>query len=94
MLTQELTPLLHGAKPPRRGRPPGAQAQVVRDTHFLGIHHFAFVSSSLLGQDLREAFNRNLAWRQTTTDLRSIQNQRVTLLKSIIGHLAKGSPLI
>src|SRR5450756_1550188 len=84
MLTQELTPLFHSAEPRRRGRPPGSRAQVVRDTRSLGIHHFAFVRSSLLGLDLREAFNRYLAWSETTTDLRYIQNRRNALLKHII----------
>lgn len=77
-------PLLHATAPPRRGRPPGARAQVVRDTRSLGIHHFAFVRSSLLGLDLRDAFTRYLAWSETTTDLRYIQNRRDALLKHII----------
>jgi site-specific recombinase XerD len=79
-----ITPLFHSAAPARRGRPPGAKAQVVRDTRSLGIHHFAFVRSSLLGLDLREAFTRYLAWSETTTDLRYIQNRRDALLKHII----------
>ena len=54
-------PLLHAAAPPRRGRPPGSRAQVVRDTRSLGIHHFAFVRSSLLGLDLRYIQNRRNA---------------------------------
>ncbi|HAL40208.1 MAG TPA: hypothetical protein DCP03_19740 [Polaromonas sp.] len=76
--------LLHAAAAPRRGRPPGSKAQVVRDTRSLGIHHFAFVRSSLLGLDLRDAFKRYLAWSETTTDLRYIQNRRDALLKHII----------
>lgn len=78
-------PLFHSAPPPRRrGRPPGAKAQVVRDPRALGIHHFAFVRSSLLGLDLRDAFDRYLAWSETTTDLRYVQNRRDALLKHII----------
>jgi len=80
----QLDPLFHGAPNRKRGRPPGSRAQVVRDTRSLGIHHFAFVRSSLLGLDLREAFNRYLAWSETTTDLRYIQNRRNALLKHII----------
>lgn len=57
---------------------------VVNDVRSLGIHHFAFVRSSLLGLDLRVAFTRYLAWSETTTDLRYIQNRRDTLLKRII----------
>lgn len=80
-----MTPLFHNAAPLRKlGRPPGAKARVVRDTRSLGIHHFAFVRSSLLGLDLRDAFNRYLAWSETTTDLRYIQNRRDALLKHII----------
>ena len=70
--------------PKRRGRPPGATAQVVRDPRSLGVHHFAFVRASLYGVDLREAFLRYLAWSETTTDLRYIQNRRDALLKNII----------
>ncbi len=70
--------------PKRRGRPPGATAQVVRDPRSLGVHHFAFVRASLYGVDLREAFMRYLAWSETTTDLRYIQNRRDALLKNII----------
>ena len=78
-------PLLHSDPPPaRRGRPPGAKAAVVRDAGSLGIHHFAFVRSSLLGLDLRASFERYLAWSETTTDLRYIQNRREALLKQII----------
>ena len=63
------TPLFHSATPARRGRPPGARAAVVRDARALGIHHFAFIRSSLLGLDLREAFTNYLAWSATTTDV-------------------------
>jgi site-specific recombinase XerD len=78
------TPLFHSPASVRRGRPPGAKASVVLDPRTLGIHHFAFVRSSLLGLDLREAFDRYLAWSETTTDLRYVQNRRDALLKQII----------
>ena len=77
-------PLFHAASPRKPGRPLGSKAVVVQDVRSLGIHHFAFVRSSLLGLDLREAFNRYLAWSETTTDLRYIQNRRDALLKHII----------
>ncbi|MBK7424636.1 MAG: hypothetical protein IPJ48_16970 [Propionivibrio sp.] len=48
------------------------------------MHHFAFVRASLYGVDLREAFMRYLAWSETTTDLRYIQNRRDALLQNII----------
>src|SRR5450830_1230120 len=90
MLTQELTPLFHSAEPRRRGRPPGSRAQVVRDARALGIHHFAFVRSSLLGLDLRDAFKRYLAWSETTSDLRYVQSRRGALL----GHIIEAGRLL
>jgi site-specific recombinase XerD len=78
------SPLFHQARSRKPGRPVGSKAQVVRDARSLGIHHFAFVRSSLLGLDLREAFARYLAWGEPTTDLRYIQNRRDALLKHII----------
>jgi aromatic ring-cleaving dioxygenase len=42
------------------------------------------VRSSLLGLDLAESFARYLAWAETTTDLRYVQNRREALLKRII----------
>lgn len=78
-------PLFHSAPPPaRRGRPPGAKAAVVRDQRALGVHHFAFVRSSLLGVDLKDAFARYLAWGEPTTDFRYVQNRRDELLQRII----------
>ena len=75
---------LHSAPSRKPGRPMGSKAQVILDARSLGIHHFAFVRSSLLGLDLREAFERYLAWSETTTDLRYVQNRRDGLLKHII----------
>ena len=66
------------------GRPLGAKAKVIREVRALGVHHFAFVRSSLLGLDLAESFERYLAWSETTTDLRYVQNRRDALLKQII----------
>ena len=83
-MTPNAEPLFHRAASRKPGRPVGSKAQVVRDGRSLGIHHFAFVRSSLLGLDLRDAFDRYLAWGETTTDLRYIQNRRDALLKQII----------
>lgn len=71
---------------PRRkpGRPKGSKGRVLQEARVLGVHHFAFVRSSLLGLDLAEAFNRYLAWGETTTDLRHVQHRRDALLKHII----------
>ena len=76
--------LFSAAAPARRGRPPGSRALVVRDARSLGVHHFAFVRSSILGLDLADSFQRYLAWSETTTDLRYVQNRREALLKRII----------
>lgn len=82
---------------PRRkpGRPKGARAQVVRDPRILGVHHFAFVRSSLLGLDLAEAFDRYLAWGEPTSDFRFVQNRRDALLAAIVDagrHLSASQP--
>jgi site-specific recombinase XerD len=50
----------------------------------LGVHHFAFVRSSLLGLDLANSFERYMSWAETTTDLRFVKNRRDALLKQII----------
>lgn len=68
----------------RPGRPKGSTAKVLQDVRALGVHHFAFVRSSLLGLDLADSFARYLAWAETTTDLRYVQNRRDALLKQII----------
>jgi site-specific recombinase XerD len=79
-------PLFHAALAPRRraGRPKGAKARVVQDARALGVHHFAFLRSSLLGLDLGQSFHRYLAWSESTSDLRYVQNRREALLKQIV----------
>jgi site-specific recombinase XerD len=83
-VTMEAAPLFHSQPTRKAGRPRGAKAKVVQDMRSLGVHHFAFVRSSLLGLDLAESFQRYLAWAETTTDLRYVQNRREALLKQII----------
>ncbi|MBC7620302.1 MAG: hypothetical protein H7293_15200, partial [Candidatus Saccharibacteria bacterium] len=80
-----ISPLFHAGDTALRkpGRPKGSKAQVVQDARALGVHHFAFVRSSILGLDLAESFARYLAWSETTTDLRYVQNRREALLKRI-----------
>jgi hypothetical protein len=53
-----ITPLFHSGSVIRRkaGRPRGSKAQVVQDARALGVHHFAFVRSSILGLDLADSF--------------------------------------
>lgn len=72
------------AAPRKPGRPKGAIARVLQDVRSLGVHHFAFVRSSLLGLDLAASFARYLAWAESTTDLRYVQNRRDELLRRII----------
>jgi site-specific recombinase XerD len=62
----------------------GAKGRVLQEARALGVHHFAFVRSSLLGLDLGDAFHRYLAWGESTTDLRYVQNRRDALLHHII----------
>ena len=86
MSIEPIRPLFHTAPVEKRkpGRPSGAKARVLQEARALGIHHFAFVRSSLLGLDLADAFARYMAWSETTTDLRYVQGRRDTLLKQII----------
>ena len=78
-------PLFQSAPASRKmGRPKGSKAKVIQVARSLGLHHFAFVRSSLLGLDLAESFERYMAWAETTTDLRFVQNRRDALLKQII----------
>ena len=79
-----IDPLFHSAPPRKAGRPKGSIAKVMQEARALGVHHFAFVRSSILGLDLAEAFERYMAWSETTTDLRYVQNRRDALLKQII----------
>nr|WP_295768060.1 tyrosine-type recombinase/integrase [Rhodoferax sp.] len=86
MSAELIAPLFHNAPVVKRkpGRPLGAKAQVLQEARSLGVHHFAFVRSSLLGLDLADAFSRYMAWSETTTDLRYVQGRRDALLKQII----------
>lgn len=78
-------PLFQSAPTSRKmGRPKGSKAKVIQVARSLGLHHFAFVRSSLLGLDLAASFERYMAWAETTTDLRFVQNRRDALLKQII----------
>jgi site-specific recombinase XerD len=86
MSIDPIRPLFHTAPVDKRkpGRPSGSKARVLQEARALGIHHFAFVRSSLLGLDLADAFARYMAWSETTTDLRYVQGRRDALLKQII----------
>ena len=77
-------PLFHAATPRRRGRPPGAKAHVVRSDRRLGVHHFAFVRAGILGVDIRDAFERYVAWSETTSDLRHVEHRQRELMATIL----------
>jgi hypothetical protein len=68
----------------KAGRPKGSKAQVVQDARALGVHHFAFRALQPPGPGSGRVLSRYLAWSETTTDLRYVQNRREALLKRII----------
>ena len=75
--------------PPKRprGRPRGSKAVVVRpgaDGRAVGVHHVAFLRATLLGLDLRAAFERYLAFGETTSDLRHVEARRRELLAQVV----------
>ncbi len=48
------------------------------------MHHIAFLRSTLLGLDLRAAFERYLAFGESTTDLRHVEARRKELMAQIV----------
>jgi hypothetical protein len=58
--------------PKPKGRPRGVLDKVVSSTRSLGVHHFAFVRSSLLGLDIDEAFDRYMAWTGGRAEPRNV----------------------
>lgn len=67
-----------------RGRPRGAKTQVLRHAGALGMHHFAFLRSWLLGLDLRDAWQRYLAFSELSADVRHIEHRRAALLRQVL----------
>ena len=70
-----------------RGRPRGSKTAVVRpgaEGRAVGVHHVAFLRSTLLGLDLRAAFERYLAFGETTADLRHVEARRRELLAQVV----------
>jgi len=73
-----------------RGRPRGSKAVVVRpgadgrEGRALGVHHVAFLRATFLGLELRAAFERYLAFGETTTDLRHVEARRRELLAQVV----------
>jgi site-specific recombinase XerD len=70
--------------PRKRGRPPGSRAKVLAHPD-LGIHHFAFVRSWLQGLDVRWAWERYMAFSESSGDLRYIERRRREILAAAIG---------
>ena len=68
----------------RPGRPAGSKSKVVSAARALGIHHFSFVRSGLLGLDLADAFERYLAWGESTSDYRYVQRRWRALMGQIV----------
>ncbi len=57
---------------------------MVSEARALGIHHFSFVRSGLVGLDLADAFERYLAWGESTSDYRYVQGRWRALMGQII----------
>lgn len=79
-----IDPLCSNPPPRRRGRPALAKTKVVRDERALGLHHFAFLRSVILGLDLRDSFDRYLAWSEPLSDLRIAQARFDHLLSEVL----------
>jgi len=71
-----------------RGRPKGSKTRVLRHSGALGVHHFAFLRSWFLRLDMREAWQRYLAFSELSSDLRHIEHRRSELLNQVLdaGH--------
>ncbi|MDE2434393.1 MAG: hypothetical protein KGN37_16275 [Burkholderiales bacterium] len=71
-----------------RGRPAGSKNRLIADDRVLGVHHFAFLRSWLLGLDLRWAWNRYIAFSEASNDVRHMAHRRKELLAAALhqGH--------
>jgi len=67
-----------------RGRPKGSKTRVLGHTGALGVHHFAFLRSWFLGLDVRDAWQRYLAFSELNSDLRHIEHRRAELLRQVL----------
>lgn len=78
-------------KPPiagARGRPKGARTAVLRSSQALGVQHFAFLRAWMQGLDLKAAWDRYLAFAETSSDRRHVQRRLADLLGQVLqdGH--------
>jgi len=78
----KVTPGLVSRRP--RGRPRGAKTRVLRHAGALGMHHFAFLRSWFLRLDLRDAWQRYMAFSDLSSDLRHIEHRRSELLGQVL----------
>lgn len=82
---QAATPAATQPAPRPRGRPAGARTRVLRDQdRVLGTHHFAFLRSWFQRLDLREAWQRYMAFSEPGHDLRRIARRRAELLRQVL----------
>ena len=77
---QPVEPLLKSAA----GRPRGARTQVLREQQPLGVHHFAFLRGCLQGLDVRQAWDRYLAFGELSDHPRRIERQRSALMQRVL----------
>jgi integrase len=66
------------------GRPRGSRTRVLREQQALGVHHFAFLRSWLQGLDLRQAWQRYLAFGEVNADPRHMERLRAALLQRVL----------
>lgn len=71
-----------------RGRPAGSKNRLIAHDRVLGVHHFAFLRSWLLGLDLRWAWDRYIAFSEASNDVRHMEHRRKELLAAALhqGH--------
>lgn len=81
---RELMQVVEVAAKAAAGRPHGSRTRVLREQQALGVHHFAFLRSWLLGLDLRQAWDRYLAFGEISTDARHMERQRAALLQRVL----------
>ena len=78
------TATVGGAPKRPRGRPTGVKTRLLGPAPALGVHHFAFLRSWFLQVDLREAWQRYMAFSDPGADLRHIEHRRRALLQQVL----------
>jgi hypothetical protein len=67
-----------------RGRPAGSTSRVLRRGQALGVQHFAFLRSCLLGLDQKRAWERYLASSEGGSDLGHVMRRRKALWHEVL----------